>query len=259
MATDYGGVWGVTMVKDEADVIEHTIKRMLREVDGIVVADNGSTDGTLEILKAIGGEVTVLEDDEVGYYQSRKMTALARYVGHRHNAEWVIPFDADEVWFAHAGPIRDVLAGVEDDVAVIAAPVFNHYATALDDESDGNPLSRLQWREPGQLSLPKCMCRAKLRPTIAQGNHTIHFPTRVQTDLVEVRHFPYRSPDQFVSKAVNGERAYAATDLDRSVGQHWREYGENIRDNGREAGEAWFREYFFYERPADKLVHDPAP
>lgn len=40
-------IWGITMVKNEADIIEQTIRYLLNQgVEYILVADNGFTDGT---------------------------------------------------------------------------------------------------------------------------------------------------------------------------------------------------------------------
>lgn len=248
-------VFAVSLIKDEADIVRATVSRMIAQVDHVMVADNGSTDGTREILDDLS--CTVIDDPEVGYYQARKMTELA-LLAHDAGAEWVVPFDADEVWLARDGRrLAEVLPELEQPVA--AAEMFNHYASGRD-EAGRDPIERMGWRTRDALSLPKVAARPVLKVSIAQGNHTAHYPYGVAEGLLEIRHFPYRSPEQFVSKARNGAAAYAATTLDRDVGLHWREYGELVEYEGEQAGHAWFREHFFYEEPeAAGLVHDPAP
>lgn len=253
-------VAAITMVRDEADIVAETVGHMLSQVDFVIVADNGSTDGTREILNdmARGCERLVVKDDpEIGYFQSRKMSALAAEAAEM-GAEWTVPFDADEIWHAHGRRIAEVLGEVDEVVAT--ASVVNHVA-ALGDDMDVGPVARTAWRQRQALVLPKVACRPRLPVTIAAGNHTAHYPSGVVHGLLEVRHFPYRTPEQFVHKARNGAAAYAATDLPRDTGLHWREYGELIEAEGEEAGHAWFRKHFWSPDPErdPSLVHDPAP
>ncbi len=249
------------MVKDEGDVVEGTMLRMLGQVDAVIVADNGSTDGTREILDELAAShpLQVRDDPEVGYYQSQKMSALAAEAA-RQGASFVVPFDADEVWHSPQGRVADVLADQAPTLAVAAAPILN-YVAAADDDPDLPPLERLRWRRREALGLPKVACRAALPVTIEQGNHGAHWPTEIVHGLLEVHHFPYRSAEQFLSKVRNGAAAYEATDLPRSTGQHWREYGELLEREGPEAVEAWFRQHFLIDDPTSdpELILSPCP
>jgi glycosyltransferase involved in cell wall biosynthesis len=247
-------VAGIVRVKDEADIIAASMRHLLAQVDHIVVEDNGSTDGTLDILRQL--PVELLHDDTVGYYQSAAMSRLADYARQMHGATWIVPADADELWEATDGRrMADVLAELPEPV---------HVATAAD-SAEPDPVARIGWRRWDALGLPKVACRAVEGVTIHQGNHSASFigvdRPPVVTGLLRVRHFPYRSPEQFVRKAVNGGAAYAATDLDPGIGAHWRQYAAMIAEHGEQAGEDWFREHFFVEDPESDptLIYDPAP
>lgn len=58
MATEK--VWAVGMMRDEADVAADVIAHLIDEgVNGIIVADNNSTDGTREILAQVAKDAPI--------------------------------------------------------------------------------------------------------------------------------------------------------------------------------------------------------
>lgn len=265
--------FAVSMVKDEADVIAGTVLHMADEVDHLIVADNGSTDGTREILAELEDRLplTVLDDPEPAYYQSRKMSALAE-AAYDQGAEWVVPFDADELWFGHADRISVVLKDL-DTTSAVTAELFNHFPSAVD-PAEADPFASIVWRQPKPAPLAKvafrCRTSVKLgyRPIVEQGNHGVHYLKPDGSDkwwpatvpMLEVRHFPYRSAEQFVRKARNGAAAYAKTDLPANVGAHWRQYGTLLERFGEDALHDVWRTHFWFLAPADAgLVPDPAP
>src|SRR4051812_20193713 len=144
-----GRVLGVAMVRDEADTIGHTLRHLASEgLDEVWLFDNQSTDGTLAAIDDAAADIDVhcLSDPDAAYYQSKKLTRLAAMAG--RDGDWIIPFDADEIWHADQ-PLRQFLASFDaTDVDVIEAPVRSYFETALDDPSIANPFLRLGWREP---------------------------------------------------------------------------------------------------------------
>ena len=125
---------GVSMVKDEADIIGFTVANLLDQgVDHLIIADNLSSDSTSEILKRIqadGHPISLVEDKEVGYYQSRKMTDLATTAFEQFDADIVVPFDADEYWTGRKRSLREALEGTVSDI--IGVPLFNYFPTSRD-------------------------------------------------------------------------------------------------------------------------------
>lgn len=262
----------VMLVKDEADVIEATVRHLLTQVDEIIVSDNLSTDGTREILETL--PVVLKTDAEPGYYQASKTTklaALALGLGH----EWVVPCDADEIWYSTFGRLGDVLAA-HVNVDLVTAEMYDHVPTSEDDLAVADPTVRIGWRRRNRGALPKVACRLSPGLRIQMGNHNARVGGRspvVHEWGVTIRHFPYRSKEQFVSKAINGAAAYAAAgrDIPETFGGHWRGYGKMIADHGPQAGYDWFHAWFYSDDPplppaacrtdgtSEKLLHDPAP
>lgn len=247
------------MFKDERDVAAGVLSHMADEVDELLVADNGSTDGTRDILDTLSRQLplTVVDDPEPAYYQSDKMTALAQRA-YEEGATWVVPFDADELWYTPGARIKELLANSTRDI--VTAELYSHFCTALDEDSS-DPFRAMVWRQRRPMRLPKVAVKWVPNAVIHQGNHGATHPggDRPGHGLM-IRHFPYRSVDQFVQKAVNGAKAYKLTDLPEELGSHWRGYGAIYERFGREALEGVFRDHFWYMSPMDgDMIRDPAP
>jgi len=93
------------LVKNEADIIEANIRTHAKlGVDAFVIMDNGSTDGTREILSKLEKEFEITIIDESGYYQQKKfMTKLAFLAKKIYKPDWIINNDADEFWIPNSG------------------------------------------------------------------------------------------------------------------------------------------------------------
>lgn len=246
---------GICMVKDEADIIERTIRHMAEQLDWIVVSDNNSTDGTRTILNDLAAEglpLSIQDDPEPGYYQSDKMSKLAAESLAIDRPDWIVPFDADERWIADSASVAELLASLPPEAMICEAAVIDHVATGD---------LEMPFRRAEQLPLRKVAGRAREGMVIHQGNHRITYPeTEVPlavTGKLEVRHYPYRSPEQFIRKARNGAAAYAATDLPEDVGAHWRGYGKLTDEQLREVFFEWFHSADPENDPT--LVRDPCP
>lgn len=255
-------VWAVTMVKDELDILPYTLAHLAGEgVEGIIVADNLSTDGTWEWLRdgpALDCVLVTRRDNEVGYYQSDKMTALV-HEAFSYGADWVIPFDADELWFNRSATLHETLAAHTQTSGVLQVAFHNYFPTSLDAANEPNPFRRITRRDPDVAELRKVIVHAHPSVTVTQGNHEAIGPEpfpRCGTPIT-MAHFPWRSPEQFVRKVRNGAAAYRATDLALGMGAHWRQYGAMLDEHGPESVVEHYQTWFF--DPDKTLIDDPVP
>ena len=273
-------VWAVGVVRDEADIIEATVTRMLREVDHVLIADNRSVDGTDEILRSLE-RVTLLADPNPGFHgdmqQARRTTALAALARQR-GADWVVPFDADEVWVAtDGGRLGDLLDGLPDCVFIARAEVLNHVITDRDPPGPDAP-ARMVYRRAEIPHLPKAACRTAPGLWIIRGNHHATYPgaawPRYVDGLVRVHHFPFRSAEQFVRKIsyktdvppdLRGRERQAEVEEAPSLPTEVEGLGRAtwlrvLKEEGGDALMARFKEEQRFANPDEAgLVLDPCP
>ncbi len=119
-------VVGLFVVRNEVDIIETNLRHHFANViDEAIVLDNGSTDGTLQLVARLADEMPIQVTSEVGpFYQSDRTTRLAR-LACVQGADWVLPIDADELWVATTGSFRDVLAEAPPEVRALFVDIVN--------------------------------------------------------------------------------------------------------------------------------------
>ena len=113
-----GRVISISMVKNEADVIESFVRHTISFVDQMLIADHSSTDKTPEILRQLQAEglpLTVRRVYAAGYVQVETMNALLRKAAMEERADIVLPLDADEFLIADEGAAscREIVQGLD--------------------------------------------------------------------------------------------------------------------------------------------------
>jgi len=258
-------IWAIATVRDEADIIGYAIRHLAsQEIDGVLIADNNSRDATRDVIRDVAAaigindmSVVVVADPEVGFHQSRGMTRLANTAHTLYGARWIVPFDADEMWFSRGATLGAALRAIPKSVHAVATRRWNHWTTA-DDPAEANPFVRMAHRERVPMKSKKVAFRFDPGYVVRNGQHSVKLRGQTVPAIINhsirMRHFPYRSLEHFIRKSVNGLEAVRVANVPRGMAGQWRKYGELFEAGGEPA----MREAFHAMRPAD-LVKDPAP
>jgi hypothetical protein len=227
----------VSVVKNEADIIEAFVRHTRGWVDHHLVFDHDSSDGTREILGRLvreGLPLSVFTDDALGNLQQARSNHLTRVAAAELTADWILPLDADEFI---SGPGRPALEGqlkAIDPSAPASVLLLNYHPTDGDDTSQPNPVVRLRYCELKQGPTRKIMVPRALAldPTVAaaKGSHAVHRGSQLIPDTplsaqFHLAHFPDRSPGQQAARIMQAElqrlgrgRAHAGVDLHYRLG-----------------------------------------
>lgn len=266
-------LWAITGVKDEEDVIDHTLYHLAAEgVDGAVVADNMSSDSTRDKLneakEKLHGimEVIIIDDPEVAYKQDYKMTTMARTYGASRNIDWFIPFDADELWFSRQGTLKEVFQAAHEHNKQTIKPLYTNHALTNFDIKGNSPYDSMiyKWSLPTNF---KTAFKFRSDISISNGNHFVYWNVNGHSrdenpllDVVEIRHFQYRSKEHFIRKILNAYTACKALpeNADLRGGAAWKEQFLAYEAEGLNGLENYFYKNIFSNELGD-LIKDPAP
>ena len=214
-------VWSVSMVRNEADIVEPWVRHNLAVLDGMAIIDHGSIDRTLDILRRLAGErlpLVLIDGKAPGYLQEQMTTALARQVFAQTGADFVVPLDADEFLKT---PSRDAMRRA---LAAIPSGMHGllHWLTYVPDfaRPAGDILALLRGaRRIGverQVFYKAVVTRHLLdtpAAALGHGNHCVAASlhgrledapphARVRAGHAAIAHVPIRSADQFCAKVV---------------------------------------------------------
>lgn len=206
----------VSVVKNEADVIEAFVRHTAALVDHHLIVDHASTDGTREILFSLqreGHALSLFTDDALLNLQQHRSNHLARLAALEQAADWIVPLDADEFLVT---PDRATFeaALARTPTVPCALPLLDYGLTDADDLTEPNPARRLQhaarsFSPTRKLVLPRALV---LDPalTISKGSHAVTGPAgelAAATLPAEffLAHLSQRSPAQLAVRLITAE------------------------------------------------------
>jgi FkbM family methyltransferase len=212
---------GISIVRNECDVIEAFVRYNLRFLDRLIVADNLSTDSTrriLELLRDEGLPLDLESADQPDHPQELVLNAMLARAA-KEGYDFIFPLDADEFIGAESR------VALESGLAAIPLgqyglmPWYPYITTSTDEPAERNVLKRITHKlaptkpeakvvAPGRMVLEQGL-------TLSVGNHHCLRDGRALMDYavpsgVHINHFPLRSPEQARLKVAVGAFAIKA-------------------------------------------------
>ena len=256
------------IVKDDADIIESYCRYHLSFLDSIVIWDDNSSDSTQEIVKQLANEglsveLIVIPKDEP-FLRNFNLSVLQRYASYvfeKHNADLVIPLDADEFLYCEDGSNpRDALEKLDEKAEHRFFWRTSVYTKDPDDNSVFLPNYFEEYRDPAFEIFPKTLLSKyiveKCGGWLMAGKHGLAFPDEamrnsvpiINNDLIRIAHFPIRSTYHAMIKTVCMQLR-SSTFIGASPFQYKRIYDE-IKSYGKPTKEqtrSYSLEYAIYQ------------
>lgn len=211
------------VVRNEAEIIREVISHHLDQgVSRVIVIDNGSTDGTTDILDdfARAGVADLIRRDGM-FYQTEWSAELVHIAQERYAPDWVIAPDADEFIVPPGGETLERHLERQTEARVIECHRVNLfptrddflagrwresvlYRTRLDawqPENYHDPATHSPFPYFCYIALLKVIFRPQNFRNLMKGAHLVELDPpadRVQTGIV-MWHVPMRQPDRFAS------------------------------------------------------------
>jgi hypothetical protein len=220
-----GPITMLLLVRDEQDIVRQNIDFHLRlGVDSFVITDNGSVDGTREVLaeyeRSLGKRFLVIDDPETAYHQAQRVNRMIELAKERLRPKWIFSADADEFWYPESGTYTSDLDG--------RANVLDCYWHNFLPRADAPWESFSDMGEmPGYHNrMKKVFCLSRSLFGMYTGNHEARTVPRVtaRSSNIRVYHYPVRSYAQFERKVLQGYKAISSATNDQHASWHWREY-----------------------------------
>jgi glycosyltransferase involved in cell wall biosynthesis len=218
-------IFGIMVLKNEGDIVAHTLQSAAQWCDAIYVLDNGSDDGTWDLVKQLAQYNPAVVPHEQSFEPFTEFIRARLFNAYRDRAQdgdWWCRLDADEIYVESP---RTMLTDVTSH-EVLWAIHLQYYFTDLDlDRYIRNP-------ELYNPSLPPAERFHFYRAEASEARFFLHrrrlrwesgaWPRhlgRICPRRILVRHYKFRSPSQIRRRLATRSEIFARGG---SAGAHWR-------------------------------------
>jgi hypothetical protein len=213
-------IFSVSIVKNEMDIIETFVRYNCMFLDGMVILNNHSDDGTPSVLQSLAEEglpIFILNDPTLEFDQITKTVRLVQSTFEEQGADVIMPLDADEflITAESLSNPRPIIEDLDSD-AVHYVKWRTYIPYPADSGKDACLMQRMQYireekaEEYWKVLIPRHPW-IKHRLSLIKGNHDVvpgipkvGPPPKKKCDRLRLAHFPVRSREQILAKFCVG-------------------------------------------------------
>lgn len=225
-------IYSLLVVKNEADVVGASLRDACRWSDKVIVIDNGSTDGTWELVQQLARELPAVVPFmryEGPFHIGLRSQAFKAFRKEMRRVDWwCVRLDADEFF---PGDVKAFLGRVPRCCRTVKKCSTDYVITHEDLES---------YQFTGDFSLDREHIRHHLKEHRAERRFMRHVPWlvwlprwryphpwgRVWSEQIPVDHYQYRSPEQMQRRYATRQQAKAdgCGSFSHETGGSWKDY-----------------------------------
>ena len=223
-------IFAISVIKNEADIIQYSLRMAAQWADKIFVLDNGSTDGTWEkVLEVADDKIIPWKQEFKPFYEGLRGEVFNHFRSEAQDGDWwCFRLDADEFYVDDP---REFLKGVSPRYHFVQTQTFEFMLTPED-------LTEIAFTGDAALDIPQLRYynqhtyaearffrhreRLAWEPGLDRPRHIgIASPTRIR-----VRHYQYRSPEQLQRRIATriAARKNGFAGWDHAANPQWTEY-----------------------------------
>ncbi|AII51133.1 glycosyltransferase family 2 protein [Hymenobacter sp. APR13] len=199
-------IYAISLVKNEVDIIEHCLRSAAVWAEKIFVYDNGSTDGTWELVQNLAKEIPSIvawKQDSKPFYEGMRGEV---YEAFHHLGEegdwWCFRLDSDEIYPCNPA---DTLVNIDKKYQVVAKESIEYVLTHEDiieyDFTQLTPVNfnNIRYYLPNTYSEVRFI-RHRDRLKWQVGRDMPKYMGITSPDRIKVMHFQYRSIPQMINR-----------------------------------------------------------
>lgn len=195
-------IFAIMLVKNEADIVASVLKDAEKWADKIFILDNGSTDGTWEIINSLKDDViTPWKQDFGAYHNGLRADVYNEFKDLAQPGDWwCFKLDADEFYYDNP---REFLYKLQKKDGLVAKKSLDYYLCE-EDCTSYNFTGNFE-KDRTFIKHVRNSCWAEPRFFKETGNikweskPENHYPSncgRLSRQYIMVKHYQFRSPQQ---------------------------------------------------------------